>query len=69
MEFVINRENDGTLLKAYEASFSALKGISLQDFKKVVQANSASLWSSNQTAEQIEREVEHYINDFEWEVV
>lgn len=69
LEFVTNRESDETLLKAYEASYSALKGISLQDFKKSAQANSASLWNSNQTTEQIERKIEHYIDDFNWEVV
>ena len=64
------RQNN-ELLKAYEASYSALRNISYSQFKEMVTKNTTTyprLFDDDNT-EEIESKVETYLDEFTWEEV
>lgn len=61
------------MLKAYEASYSALRNISYSHFKEMVTKNTTiypypHLFDDDNT-EEIESKVETYLDEFTWEEV
>lgn len=70
MKYVAEENKEKELLKAYQAGYLALKQVSYADFKKAVESNSRSLMGMpEQSPQAIEHKVQHYIDDFKWEVV
>lgn len=65
LQYLVNREHDTELLRAYEASYGALRGINFSDFKQSCTVSSES--NDNASAEEIENRIEHYIDDYSWE--
>jgi hypothetical protein len=63
----VKKENDETLLRAYQASYAALQNIPFDEFKQRAVQMSAGLQSTAQpTVEEIHRKVERYIDQIQW---
>lgn len=70
IEYLINKTNDETLLRAYQASYAALQNLSYEDFKKKVAEKALLQSNANpQTTKQVFEKVEHYTEDYEWQEV
>ena len=67
----MNKENDETLLRAYQASYAALQNIPFEDFKKHVARKSAGLQlnAPQPTVEKVYEKVEKIIDGYRWEEV
>lgn len=63
----MDKENDATLLQAYQASYAALQNIPFNEFKE--RAKLGSGVHVSQTVEEIHNKVEHFIDDYQWEEV
>lgn len=70
LEMLIDELNDETLLRAYQVSYAALQNLSFEEFKRKAVNSVPFLQSTAQpTAEETLSKVEHFIDDYEWEVV
>lgn len=71
LDFVVTKENDETLLRAYQASYAALQNIPFSEYKRLVFQKSAGLQSNAQqpTAEKVFEKVEKIIDGYQWEEV
>lgn len=54
-------------MRAYEASYAAINNISFDDFKQRV-AQKLAAGGRQPTAEETHKKVQHYLDDYEWEV-
>lgn len=64
IEFEIEKQKEEQMLRAYEITYSAIKGISYIDFKNQI-INS----TGTEDASQIETDVESILNTYKWEVI
>lgn len=70
VEYVAEQHKENELLKAYQASYCALKGVSFADFKKSVEENAYKFMGMpEQSPQALEHKIQHYIDDYTWEVV
>ena len=67
IHYLVEKSNDEALLRAYEVSYAALSNITLEDFKGRVAQKLASA-GAQPTVEQVHEKVEHFIDDYVWEV-
>lgn len=67
VDYLVKKSNDDALLKAYEASYAAIANISFDDFKQRV-AQKLAAGGRQPTAEETHKKVQHYLDDYEWEV-
>lgn len=67
VDYLVKKSNDEALLRAYEASYAAIADISFDEFKKSV-AQKLAAGGRQPTAEETHKKVEHYLDDYEWEV-
>ena len=67
VDYLVKKSNDEALLRAYEASYAAINNISFDDFKQRVSLKLAA-GGRQPTAEETHKKVQHYLDDYEWEV-
>lgn len=67
VDYLVKKSNDEAMLRAYEASYAAINNISFDDFKKRV-AQKLAAGGKQPTAEETHKKVQHYLDDYEWEV-
>lgn len=67
VDYLVKKSNDEALLRAYEASYAAINNISFDDFKQRV-AQKLAAGGRQPTAEETHRKIQHYLDDYEWEV-
>ena len=67
VDYLVKKSNDEALLRAYEASYAAINNISFDDFKQRV-AQKLAAGGRQPTAEETHRKIQHYVDDYEWEV-
>ena len=67
VDYLVKKSNDEVLLRAYEASYAAINNISFDDFKQRV-AQKLAAGGRQPTAEETHKKVQHYLDDYEWEV-
>lgn len=67
VDYLVKKSNDEALLRAYEASYAAINNISFDDFKQRVAQKLAAVGRQT-TAEETHKKVQHYLDDYEWEV-
>jgi hypothetical protein len=66
IKFLVEKENDETLIKAYQASYAALNNISFNDFKRKVNEKIGAAKAPAQSVEAIHKKVENIINNNSW---
>lgn len=66
LDYLVTRENDETLLHAYQISYAALQNIPFDEFKRRVLEKEALQLTAKQTVKQIHNKVEHIIDDYTW---
>lgn len=71
IDYLVEKENDETLLKAYQASYAAFQNINFADFKKraLEKASQGRYAAEQPKAEKVYEKVERYLNDFKWKEV
>jgi hypothetical protein len=69
IEYLVNKESDETLLRAYEVSYAALQNIPFDDFKRRALQSAKVQSTAQPTAEEIHRKVEKIIDGNNWEEV
>ena len=67
VDYLVKKSNDEALLRAYEASYAAINNISFDYFKQRV-AQKLAAGGRQPTAEETHRKIQHYVDDYEWEV-
>ena len=67
VDYLVKKSNDEALLRAYEASYAAINNISFDVFKQRVSLKLAA-GGRQPTAEETHKKVQHYLDDYEWEV-
>lgn len=67
VDYLVKKSNDEALLRAYEASYAAINNISFDDFKQRV-AQKLVAGGRQPTAEETHKKIQHYLDDYEWEV-
>ncbi len=66
IKFLVEKENDETLIRAYQASYAALNNISFNDFKRKVNEKIGAAKAPAQSVKAIHKKVENIINNNSW---
>ncbi|MBQ2093190.1 MAG: hypothetical protein II190_01255 [Ruminococcus sp.] len=69
IDYLVDKENDETLQRAYKASYAALQNITFDDFKRKVYQRMGRIPKAvgkQPTVEETLKEVENIIDNYEW---
>lgn len=66
VEYLVNKENDETLLQAYQASYAALQNIPFGEFKKKVMEKAGLTAEKPVNVIKVHEKVENLLNNSRW---